>query len=287
MTIRHMKIFMQVYQMQNITQAAKLLRMTQPAVTRAIQEIENYYGVCLFERLNRRLLVTENGKQLYAQVLHIVDAFDTMEKSLRNWDMFGVIRVGASITIGNFLLPKLASQFQKIYPDMKMRVTISNGENLQNALIDNKLDIALIEGGTGEPELYAEPLDKDKLVLIVPPEHPLLLQEKNELKELLPLLLREKGSIGRTFLDNFFALRGILLDPVWESTSTQALINAVSYGIGISILPEQLVYQSVLSGDVCTQEIVDADFTRQHYLVWHKNKYLTDTMKHFIALCKG
>ncbi|MGB8452442.1 MAG: LysR family transcriptional regulator [Anaerocolumna sp.] len=288
MTIRHMKIFLQVYQTQNITRAAEIMHMTQPAVTRSIQEIEAYYGVCLFERINRRLFVTESGKQLYAQALHIVDSFDMMEKGLRNWDSFGVLRVGASITLGNYLLPELVCQFQKQRPNIQVQVTVANGAILQKALLVNQLDIALLEGGVSEPELQTEVFEKDHLVLIVSPSHPLLTQEKIVLKDLLPyhFLLREKGSVGRTFLDNVFAIRGITLHPLWESASTQAIVKAVGYGIGLSILPEQLVCSDITAGTIGTREIMDESFDRLNYLVWHKNKYLTTAAQEFIALCK-
>ncbi|QHQ60646.1 LysR family transcriptional regulator [Anaerocolumna sedimenticola] len=289
MTVRHMKIFIQVYRTQNITRAGELLHMTQPAVTRAIHEIENYYGVCLFERINKRLFVTEIGKQLYAQSLHIVDAFDMLETGLRNWDTFGVLRIGASITLGNFLLPELVSQFQKEHTNIKIQATIANGTNLQKALLDNQLDIALIEGGVWEEELHTEAFDRDRLVLILPPGHKLMSKEKIELIDLLtyPFLLREKDSNGRAFLDNIFSLRGITLNPIWESASTQAIVKAVSLGLGISFLPEQLIYQDIVNGVISTREITDVDLTRQHYLVWHKNKYLTNTMISFISLCKS
>ena len=83
MTLRHMKVFLTVYKTQNMTLAAEQLHLTQPAVTRVIKEIENYYGVCLFERLNRRLYVTESGRRLYAQALHLIDTFESMEKEMQ------------------------------------------------------------------------------------------------------------------------------------------------------------------------------------------------------------
>ena len=108
MTVRHLRIFVQVYQCGGITRAAEQCHMTQPAVTRSIHELENYYSVCLFDRLNHRLTPTEAGKRLYAQALHLVDSFDALEFSLRNSDSAGMLRVGGSITIGNVLLPGLA-----------------------------------------------------------------------------------------------------------------------------------------------------------------------------------
>lgn len=288
MTVRHMKIFLEVYQKQNITRAAEKLHMTQPAVTRAIREIEDHYGVRLFERINRRLSVTECGKQFYEQALHIVDAFDTMEKGLLNWDTMGVLRIGASITLGNFMLPQLVCRFQRQRPQMQVQAMISNGAKLQQALLENRLDIALIEGGTSNPNLHMESFGGDHLVLILPPEHPLLARDKIRLEDLLqyPFLLRERGSAGRTLLDNVFNQQGAVLHPLWESASTQAIVKAVSVGVGISFLPEQLVRQDLAAGRVCTRDIADESFARQYYLVWHKNKYLTKSMLSFISLCK-
>lgn len=94
MTLRHMKIFLAVYQTQHITKAAQQLRMTQPAVTRAIQEIESYYGIRLFERINRKLYITQTGTMFYTYAVHIVDSFDQMEKGLRDWTSWGFSGLG-------------------------------------------------------------------------------------------------------------------------------------------------------------------------------------------------
>lgn len=283
-----MKIFIQVYRTQSITHAAQLLNMTQPAVTRAIQEIERYYGVCLFERINRRLYVTESGKQLYAQAVHIVNSFDTMEKGLRNWDELGVLRIGASITLGNFLLPDLVAALQQKHPNLQIRAQISNGAQLQEALLDNRLDLAMIEGAVSPERLHSEAFTCDRLVLILPPGHPLCSAQNICLQDLSSskFLLRERGSAGRTFLDHVFAIHGLPMEPVWESTSTHAIIKAVHAGIGISFLPEQLVKSEIDEGFVVTREISDEKFVRKHFLVWHRNKFLSASARDFIALCR-
>ena len=126
MTVRHLKIFLEVYRNGSITRASERLHMTQPAVTRAIQELEHYYGVRLFDRINRRLLVTEAGKQLYAQALHLVDLFEHMETSLRNWDALGVLRIGSSIALGTHVLPDLILRFRADHPALRTQVTIQN-----------------------------------------------------------------------------------------------------------------------------------------------------------------
>lgn len=288
MTIRHMKIFLEVYHTENITKAAEHMHMTQPAVTRTIQEIENYYGVKLFERINRHLYVTEIGKQLYKQALHIVDSFDNLEKTLRNGDAFGILRVGSSITLGNFVLPELVCRFREKHPKIKIYANVSNGSNLQKALLDNHIDLALVEGEVNEPDLITEPFYSDHLILILPPKHPLMQRKKIYLSDLskYDLLLREKSSAGRIYIDNTFAVHGISINPIWESVSTQALIKAVSKGIGLSILPEMLVKNDIEKGIICTKKIEDAAFARKNCIVWHKNKYFTKAAEDFRSLCK-
>lgn len=145
----------------------------------------------------------------------------------------------------------------------------------------------LIEGGISSEELTSELLTEDHLVLIFPSGHPLCLRDSIVLADLIqyPFLVREKGSAGRTFLDHVFAAHGIDFVPLWESASTQALIQAVSAGIGISILPERLVQRDLAEEMICTHPIEDETFRRNNYIAWHHQKFLTDTAKDFIALC--
>ena len=289
MTLRHMKVFLTVYKTQNMTLAAEQLHLTQPAVTRVIKEIENYYGVCLFERLNRRLYVTESGRRLYAQALHLIDTFESMEKEMRNLDTFGLLRIGSTIALGSYLLPELIFIFQKQIPQIQVQVTVSNRRTLQKMLLNNQLDIALIEGGVDDSHLHGEAFGGDRLVLITPPYHPLRKKKDVTLLDLLayPLLLREKNSSVRIFVEQLFAVEGLPpLNPHWESASTQAIVQAVSYGMGISLLPEPLVKRDILLGTVCTCPVVGADLCRQNYVVWDKHKFLTKATQEFIALCK-
>ncbi len=281
MTLRHMRIYLTVYQTENITKAAEALGMTQPAVTRAIQDIENYYGIRLFERINRRLHVTETGKVFFNYALHIVDSFDQMEKSLRDWDELGVLRVGTSVTIGTSLLPKVLTKFRKEHPALQIKSTISNGATLQQDLLDNRLDFAIIEGNINDESLCKEAIATDRLVLIMPPDDPRSSNGPVFLRDFEKdaFILREEGSMGRTLMDYIFEMHGIPLVPTMESISTQAIINAVHEGLGISFLPEHLVRSSIDSGFVATRELSDEKFIRNNYIVWHKHKFLTQSAK--------
>ena len=120
MTIRHLRVFVAVCRERGVPRAAQRLHMTQPAVTRAIQELERHYGVRLFERLGRRLSLPACGERAFAEAVHLVDAFDGMERGLRSWEEQGVLRVGATITLGTVLLPAAAAAFERRHPALRV-----------------------------------------------------------------------------------------------------------------------------------------------------------------------
>lgn len=289
MTIRHIKIFIEVYRSGNITRAAEKLYMTQPVVSRAIQELERYYGVQLFERINQRISVTEAGKQFYGYALHIIDTFDQMEKGLRNWDELGIIRVGASVTLGSMLLPKVLKSYQAAHSGITVKATVTNGTKLQSMLENNELDFALIEGSVAVDYLVAEEFAEDRLVLLLPVDSELLDCEKLYLSDLAsyPLLLRENDSVSRILINHIFALHGLPMNPFMESVSVHAIVQGVHEGLGISFLPERLVHHSIESGFIATRIVADESFLRKNYIVRHKNKLLTASAKEFIEVCRS
>ena len=287
MTLRHMRIFQKIYETQSVTRAAEALHMTQPAVTRALQELEKYYGLRLFERLNRRLTVTEAGRRMYDYALHLTETFDTMEKSLRDWERQGVLRVGARVSLGCSLLPQLARTFQEEHPGVEVRVRIANGELLRRDLLENRLDLALLEGEENGADLMLTPFAAGEMALIVPPGHPLARAGGATLAQAAayPLLLRETGSATRRFLDQLLMSRGLAVQPVWESASTQALLSAVREGLGITLVPWALARQTVLRGEAERCPVTDAELIRRRYVAWHPSKYVTGTMRAFVNLC--
>lgn len=289
MTIRHLKIFIAVYKTGSITKAAKQLYLTQPVVSRTIQELERYYGVRLFERINQRLSVTEAGHQFYSYAIHIVDSFDHMESDLRNWDELGVVRVGASVTLGSMLLPQAIKEFQSLRPGITVKASVTNGTRLQYLLENNELDFALIEGCISNENLTAEELCEDRLVLLLPPNSELLTSDDLFLAELLsyPLLLRENESVSRILINRIFALHNLPLTPLMESVSTHAIIQGVHQGLGISFLPERLVQHSIESGFIATRPVTDESFVRKNFIVYHKNKYMSKSSADFIDICRS
>lgn len=287
MTLRHIRVFLAVYRTLSMTRAAEELHMVQPAVTRSIQELEHYYGVRLFERLGRRLYATDCARELYGYAAHIDDTFGEMEKRLLNRDTAGVLRVGATRTIGNCDLARIVSRFQAENAGMRVRVRVENGAGLERALLGDELDMALMEGVQTAPELIAQPFGGDQLQLIVPPD--CALGARASLDEVLeyPLLMREEGSAVRAVIERMLEAHGRAVEPVWESASTQALVTAVEVGLGVAMLPDRLVREAAGQGRVRVCAIEGVELGRTYSIVYHRHKYITPAARRFMELCRA
>ena len=288
MTIRHLKLFTEVYRTLNVTKAAENLNMTQPTVTRAIQELEDHYGTKFFDRINKRLDSTEAGNKFYSYAMKTLEAYDHMEAGMLDYQENEIIRVGATISVGSTVLPKIIKEFKKLYPEVQIKSFVNNTEHLQEMINNNHIDFALMEGYAPVEHVCSEAFSEDRLILLLPPEDPRAKQGTISLEMLKNdnFLLREKGSVGRNYVDVLFSSHGFPIEPVMESISIHAIVRAVNAGVGVSILPKDLVEHSILSGYVSSCEIEDIDLSRHNYIVWHEGKYLTDKMKELMALCK-
>ncbi|QRV22120.1 LysR family transcriptional regulator [Lacrimispora saccharolytica] len=285
-----MKIFLAVCENgYNVTKAADALFMTQPAVSLALKELEGYYGVLLFERMSRQLFITEAGKQMREYATHILSLFDHMEKGLRDWDSLGILRVGASVTIGSQFMPSYISAYSILHPGMDVRVCISSSELLEEKLQSNKLDFAFIEGAVQTPNLISEEYMEDSLTAICSVNGPFSYGERVSVEQFKQqrFLLRERGSGTREEFDSATQAAGFSVVPVWEATSTTALVNAVIHGLGIAVLPRRMILGPLNHGLILAFDVDGINFQRKFSILYHKNKFLTQSAREFIELCKN
>ena len=289
MTLRHIRIFLTVCQEGfHVTRAAEALHMTQPAVSLAIRELEDYYGVRLFDRIGRRLQITEAGVRLRESGSHIVAMFDRMEKGLRNWDAFGVLRVGASLTIGSQLMPGYVRAFRESHPDTEVQVTVATSALLEQKLLDNALDFALMEGAVHVPSIVSEAYMEDHLAVVCPADGRFRQGQVLSQAEFRsqPLLLREHGSGTRETFERAVGQAGFSVTPAWEAMSNRALLNAVASGLGISVLSARIAAEEVARGRVVSVEVEGLDFRRQFHIIYHRDKFLTASALAFMELCR-
>lgn len=289
MTLRHMQIFAAVCDCQSATAAAEKLGIAQPAVSFAIKELEDHYGVRLFDRISHRLLITAEGKELLRFARQILSLFDAAECDIKNWDSFGLLRVGSSITIGTCLMPEYVKRFHSAYPNIKVRVTIDNSAVIEKKVLENQMDFALIEGTVHSDQIVFREFMKDELVVVCGADSAFAGRTELSLEELpgLPFLLREKGSGTRELFDSTMLIHNLSIEPIWESISTQAIIKAVAAGHGLSVLPYRLVKPDLDRRNIKQLTLKDIRFRRAFYLIYYKNKFLTKSAKEFIALCKN
>lgn len=290
MTLRHMKIFCAICDANcNTTKAAKNLNMTQPAVSLAIKELEQYYGIVLFDRIGKRLQITSAGENFLQYALRITAQFDDMEREMRNWDSAGILRVGASITIGSQFLPSYVKAFYHRHPGTEVQVIISSSDKLEQALMCNKLDFALIEGISHNPAMHIEEYMEDRLSIIASPKEGFRQGQRLTLEQFRQqrFLLREPGSGTREVFNRAAENVGISVKPIWEATSTTALVNAVINGLGLAVLPQRMIQGVLRRGLVVTIGAEGMDFRRSFYIIHHKDKYLTPAAKAFLDICRN
>ena len=290
MTLRHMMIFRAVCEAEyNTTQAAQMLHITQPAISLAIKELEQYYGLRLFDRIGRRLQITDAGKLFLQYATHISELFNDMETGLRDWGTKGILRVGASITIGSQFLPGYVKAFSNLYPGIDVRVIVEQGERLEKKLLGNELDVALTEGIVHDTNIVSEAYLEDHLSIICGADKGWQQGQNVSMEEFQKqrFLLREPGSGTREVFDRTIAQAGLSITPIWEAMSTTALVNAVINGLGIAVLPHRMILPALKHGLIVTVKVQELQFRRNFYITYHKNKFLTEAAKTFMELCRN
>lgn len=288
MTLKHIRIFVTVYQEESITRAAHRLGMTQPATSLAIRELEEYYHTKLFERSGRGIRITQAGAHLYPNASRLLSLYDEMDQEMKNWNTAGKLRIGSSISIGSCILPQLMNQFSKRYPELDVYVKVDSSEVIERNILENRLDFALIEGTVHSEKIKSEIFLDDELLPICGRFHPLAGAVDVSLEELKNerFLMREKNSGTRELADSNFAVKGFHIEPVWESTSTAALINAVASGLGISVLPKRMLEKQLRMHQIFSFSIKDLDLKRHYYLVYHENKFISPSMQQFFDMTR-
>lgn len=284
MTLRHLKIFLEVCRLGSITQAADELNMAQPAVSYAIRELESFYATRLFERMNRRLYITESGEQLMAYADSILEQFDEAKNVLKDINTAAKIRIGTNVSYGMSKLPKLISEFRKEHSEIPIYTRVENSAQIEEELVRNGLDFGIIDYPAKSEFFFCSLLEEDEVTMACSPDFQIL--PKPEISELegVPFLLRENGSGLRNIMDQIIKnmeKTGIRPVIAMESTSTQCLVGACLKGLGLLALPKNVLLPYLEDERLKEVKIRGIDFRRQYYLVYHKSKFLTRSMKTF------
>lgn len=287
MTIRHLQIFVAVADCGKMRAAAERLHISQPSVSQAVRELESYYNIKLFERLSQRIYITETGKKLLPYARHIIDSFETMEGFINDTSSGNVIRVGGSVSVRTRLLPPMIKSLENEVPDVDVCVIVDNTAAIEGKIQRSELDIAVVEGIVRSDELVKKDIYDDELVLVVGPEHELFNHPGIKLKELTKhaLISRESGSVERNQFEQFLLEHDIKMKNKWSCSNTETIKKAVLNGEGIAILSRMVIEKEIAAGEVRVLNVENTRMKRKIKLIYHKNKYISQSMKQFIDIC--
>ncbi|RPF47427.1 DNA-binding transcriptional LysR family regulator [Hydrogenoanaerobacterium saccharovorans] len=284
MTIRHMQIFIAVAKYNNMSVAAKKLYISQPTVSQVIAEIEENYGIKLFERLAKKLYITDAGKQLLGYARSMVALFDEMQHSMNDAAEQKTIKVGATITVGSCVLTEIVNRVEAKQPRMGVQVVIDNTAVIEHMILNSELDVAVVEGTIKSKDIIVKPAINDELVLVCGINHPFNGKDMLLLKDLdgQPFVLREKGSGTREQFEKCLESAGINIYTKWSCHSSDAVLSAVMGGQGLTVISKLLVDELVHQGKLHIIHLEDARFDRTFNLIYHKNKFLSQAINCFI-----
>lgn len=281
MNFHQLQIFYTVAQRGSFSAAAQALHMTQPAVTMQIQSLEEHFGTKLLERSSKRIELTEAGRTLLPYARKSIDLVREADESMSSFTSMleGRLLLGASLTIGEYVLPRLLGSFGQEFPHIRIVMKVMNTTQIMDDILKNQLNFGLIEAPVQHTDMAVEPIMKDELKLIVPSRHPLAELETVRLEEVLayPFVLREQGSGTRQVMEEELArhqIEAARLDIIMELGSTGAVKSAVEAGLGITFLSPSSVKHEVALGLLKVVEISNISFQRQFYVIHHKSMLL-------------
>ncbi|GAB6929730.1 selenium metabolism-associated LysR family transcriptional regulator [Paenibacillus sp. JCM 10914] len=291
MNFHQLHIFYTVAERGSFSSAAQSLHMSQPAVTMQVQALEEYFGTKLLIRSTKRMELSEAGRTLLPfarRSLELSRETDAAMAAFSNM-LLGRLQLGASLTIGEYVLPRLLGPFGREYPDISIMLKVINTTQILEEIASYQLNFGLIEAPVEHPDMVLDAVMEDELKLIVPAGHPLA--ERTDpivLEDVLtyPFVLREKGSGTRQVMEDVLLQRGVdpaSIQTVMELGSTGAVKSAVEEGLGITMLSTSTVKHETALGLVKMIDIADASFKRNFYSIQLRSARLPMSASTFLS----
>ncbi len=265
--------------------------MSQPAVTFQIRQIEEYFNTRLFDRTHNKISLTEAGRQVYEYAEQIFKLYNELENSVRKMtgEVRGILTFGASTTIADYMLPSLLGDFNKRYPDVAIRLRVSNTEGIVAMVENNTIDLGVVEAPVSNKNLVVQTCRIDQLVAIVPPDHPLAGKRTVSLNDLLtePFICREEGSGTREVIAEYVVRisPNASLDVAIELGSPEAVKGAVEAGMGVSIVSRATIQKELRLGTLVALTL-NPPLERPFSFVHQKQKFRTRTIEELLEFAR-
>jgi DNA-binding transcriptional LysR family regulator len=282
-TFKQLEVFVEIAKMSNMTLAAENVFLTQSACSMALSSLENQLGNFLFDRHGKKLLLNDQGKLLFPKASGIISQMQELEDLLmskRTGMLSGKLRVGASSTIGNYLLPTFVGKFITKNSEVKIGVEIGNTEQIIQQVLKFTVDIGMIEGDCFSEDIQVTPWKKDELIIVASPAYALAKKRKISLSDIQheKWIMRELGSGTREQFEKAVEFK---VRPFLELGNTEAIKQAVILNLGVSCLSKSAVADA-LKSERLVELSTPLKLTRDFNIIMHKDKYKTELLSEFI-----
>ncbi len=289
-----LKVFCTVAETRSFSKTSEIIHLTQPAVSLQIQALEEIYETKLFDRSSSTVTLTPAGEILYKYAKEILALYANVEKVIGEITglVKGSISIGASSTIGNYLLPGVITDFKKTHLKIKIHLLVGNTKRVVDMLNSGSIDIGLVEGEVTRQKMIVEKLIPDELLLVVPAHHPWAKKKDIPISELTkePFIFREGGSGTRQMIEMFFAKYGISPNNMKISMvlgSTEAIKEAVENGLGVSILSRWAARKELKYGTLQLLRIKEEKVLRDFSLIVNKNSVSSHAVDEFLTYLRS
>jgi len=293
MSDRRLQVFQTVARQLSFTKAAEELHMTQPAVTFQVRQLEEQFNTRLFDRTHNRISLTEAGQRVLKYADQIFVLYSEMDNAVRELtgDVSGVLMLGASTTIAEYMLPVLLGDFKTEYPDITIRLKVSNTDGIVSQVENNTIDLGVVEAPVNNKNLVVEKCRTDHLVLIAPPGHELAGERVVPLQKVTdyPFICREEGSGTREVMIESMEKAGMAansLQVAMELGSLEAIKGAVEAGMGISILSSATIQKELRLGSLVAVQL-DPPIDRPFSFVHQKQKFRVRAMDELLTFARN
>lgn len=288
-SFRQLEVFLATAFHENLTRAADSLAMSQSAASSALRDLEQQFSVQLFDRVGKRLQLNELGHSIRPRVAALLDQAHSLEQALARQEEPGHLKVGATLSIGNYLAVEIMAQYMLDQPGAKVQLEVANTATIVQKLLNFELDIGLIEGETQHPDLEMLPWRDDELVVFCAPDHPWAGKPWLDDDDLLAAqwIIRESGSGTRQHFE--WAMHGLLpqLQIKLELQHTEAIKRAVEAGLGVGCLSAITLVEAFRRGSLVPLSVPQRDFHRGFYFALHRSKFRTAGLKTWLDLCRA
>lgn len=289
MTIKHLRVFNEVAESGKMSIAAAKFYLSQPTVSQIIKELEEHYGVLLFERLCKKLYITEEGKKLLYYSKQLIKQYDDLENKMLETTKVQTFKIGSTITVGSSIITDIIKEFRRVDDTVEVCSYIKNTHDIEEDILRANLDIALVEGVVKSSDLVSIPVVDDYLVLVCNKNHPLAKNKNFVLEDLnnQSFVMREKGSGTREQFENYIDKQGIKIKETVVANCPTAIIKAVMEQECLAVISVRLVQDYIKDGSIVVINNEDCKWKRTFSVVYHKNKYVSHSIVNFIQIASA